>query len=500
MKTIFAWIFLSFFSSISFAQKDYDELYRPQAHFSPKQHWMNDPNGMVFYKGIYHLFFQYYPGASVWGPMHWGHATSTDLVHWRQQPVALFPDTLGYIFSGSAVVDSENTSGFGINGRPPLVAIYTNHDTAGEHAKTTTFQYQSIAYSNDNGMTWKKYKNNPVLKNPGIVDFRDPSVMWYAPDKKWIMTLAIKDHVTFYSSKNLKDWNKETEFGQNIGAHGGVWECPNLFSLNDGNKTVWVLIVSIGANAPNGGSGTQYFLGSFDGHEFTPDDSTIRWIDYGPDDYAGVTWNNTGSRKIFLGWMSNWLYAAKVPTTKWRSAMTIPRELALKHVDNNMYVSSEPVTEIKSIEDKPVTVKNIDSEKKFDLATKTNGIKFPCRINLKTEVKDLTITLENNINEKLLIGYDESKNQYYIDRTHSGKTAFYQGFSAIETAPRLSHNTMMNISLIIDESSLEFFADKGLTVMTVLFFPDKPYTTISLKEKEGHSGKTLTFIPIESIW
>ena len=193
---------LLFFAQRTFTQA-YHEMYRPQLHFSPKEHWMNDPNGMIYYNGVYHLFFQYYPGASVWGPMHWGHATSTDLIHWKQLPIALYPDNLGYIFSGSVVLDKNNTSGFGVNGKPPLVAIFTQHDTAGEHAHTNTFQNQSIAYSNDAGKTWTKYKGNPVLKNPGISDFRDPKVMWYEAGNKWIMTLAVKDHVTFYSSPDL---------------------------------------------------------------------------------------------------------------------------------------------------------------------------------------------------------------------------------------------------------------------------------------------------------
>src|ERR1700759_686147 len=212
MKKVFFTMAVAFISFIqnSIAQS-YHEQYRPQIHFSPKAHWMNDPNGMVYYNGIYHLFFQYYPNASVWGPMHWGHAISPDLIHWKQLPIALYPDSIGYIFSGSVVVDKKNTSGFGTNGKPPLVAIFTQHDTAGEHAHTTTFQNQSIAYSNDAGKTWIKYKNNPVLKNPGITDFRDPKVMWYKPDNKWIMTLAVKDHVEFYSSPDLKNWKKESE-------------------------------------------------------------------------------------------------------------------------------------------------------------------------------------------------------------------------------------------------------------------------------------------------
>ena len=307
------------------------EQHRPQIHFTPKAHWMNDPNGMFYNKGVYHLFFQYYPGASVWGPMHWGHATSKDLMHWQEQPIALYPDSLGYIFSGSAVVDKSNTSGFGKKGQVPIVAIFTHHNMEGEKEKRNDFQNQSIAYSLDDGKTWVKYAGNPVLHNPGIVDFRDPKVMWYEAQKKWIMTLATKDRVTFYSSPNLKEWTKESEFGETLGAHGGVWECPDLFTLYDNGKKVWALTVSINPGGPNKGSATQYFLGDFDGNRFTPLSTETKWIDYGTDDYAGVTWSNTGNRKIFLGWMSNWQYATIVPTNIWRSATTIPREF-LNHL------------------------------------------------------------------------------------------------------------------------------------------------------------------------
>jgi fructan beta-fructosidase len=206
------------------------EAHRPYIHFTPPAKWMNDPNGMVLYKNTYHLFYQYYPDSTVWGPMHWAHATSSDLVHWQHQPIALYPDSLGYIFSGSAVADINNTSGFGASGQIPLVAIFTHHDTVGEKLGRSDYQYQSIAYSLDEGKSWTKYAGNPVLKNPGIRDFRDPKVSWYDAGKKWIMTLATLDRITFYSSPDLKNWQRESEFGKQAGAHGGVWECPDLFN------------------------------------------------------------------------------------------------------------------------------------------------------------------------------------------------------------------------------------------------------------------------------
>ncbi|MGZ3845099.1 MAG: glycoside hydrolase family 32 protein, partial [Flavisolibacter sp.] len=258
------------------AQSFANDPYRPQIHFTPLEHWMNDPNGLVYYKGVYHLFYQYYPGATVWGPMHWGHATSTDLFHWKHQPVALYPDSLGYIFSGSAIVDYKNTSGFGKGGKIPLVAMFTHHDPKGEKEGKTNFQNQSLAYSLDEGRTWTKYSGNPVLKNPGIKDFRDPKVSWNPVANKWILTLAVLDHINFYSSPNLKNWTKESEFGRDLGAHGGVWECPDLFSLDYNGEKKWVLIVNLNPGGPNKGSATQYFIGDFDGHSFTPFDKETR--------------------------------------------------------------------------------------------------------------------------------------------------------------------------------------------------------------------------------
>lgn len=483
-------------------QTVYHEQYRPQIHFSPKEHWVNDPNGMVYNEGIYHLFFQYFPGGTVWGPMHWGHATSKDLIHWQQQPIALYPDSLGYIFSGSAVVDKKNTSGFGKNGKIPLVAIYTNHDPKGEKAGTKTFQNQSIAYSLDNGKTWIKYSKNPVLKNPGITDFRDPKVMWYSPENKWIMTLATKDRITFYSSKDLKNWKKESEFGESEGAHGGVWECPDLFPLKYQEKTVWILIVNINPGGPNKGSATQYFTGDFDGTKFTPNSSQTKWIDYGPDEYAGVTWSNTGNRRIFLGWMSNWLYANQVPTVKWRNAMTIPRELHLAKVKNEMYVTSEPVEELKLIARKGVIKTNVTVSKNTDISRlMQQSVLLPCRINLSMPQGDnFSIILSNNLKEKLIVGYDKESNQFYIDRTRAGKSDFNKEFAEKHFAPRIAESKEMTLLLIIDKSSIELFADGGLSVMTSLFFPEKPFDKIEINSSAKVLFNSIGYKGFDSIW
>jgi fructan beta-fructosidase len=483
------------------AQKIYHEMYRPQIHFSPKEHWTNDPNGMVYYKGIYHLFYQYYPDSTVWGPMHWGHATSKDLIHWQEKPIALYPDSLGYIFSGSAVVDFSNTSGFGKKGQVPLVSVFTHHDPKGAKEKRNDYQNQSLAYSLDDGKVWIKYASNPVLKNPGIVDFRDPKVMWYKPGKKWVMTLAVKDRITFYSSPDLKNWKKESEFGMDMGAHGGVWECPDLFTLDDNGKTIWVLVVSLNPGGPNKGSGTQYFPGSFDGNKFTAIDNHTRWLDYGPDDYAGVTWSNTGKRKIFLGWMANWLYANLVPSVRWRNAMTIPRELHVKHVGEDIFVASEPVYELGKIQSNPIHKANVTVLKSFDLSALTRKITFPCRINLSLEeIKDFSITLSNDLNEKLIIGYDKKLNQYFVDRTSSGKVDFQKEFAAKHSAPRIADNKKMNISIILDVSCAELFADDGLTVMTEIFFPGKPYNQIHIDTIDSVLFKKIEYIALKSIW
>jgi len=463
------------------AQPVYHEKYRPQLHFSPQAHWMNDPNGMVYYKGTYHLFFQYYPDSSVWGPMHWGHAVSIDLLHWRQEPIALYPDSLGYIFSGSAVLDKNNTSGFGKAGQPPLVAIFTQHDPVGASRQTTDFQTQSIAYSLDNGRTWTKYAHNPVIKNPGITDFRDPKVSWYEPTKNWIMTLAVKDKVFFYSSPDLKNWHMNSEFGHGAGAHGGVWECPDLFAIDFQGRAVWVLIVNINPGGPNGGSATQYFLGDFDGKKFTPSTAGTRWLDYGPDEYAGVTWSNTGTRKIFLGWMSNWLYGQAVPTSPWRSATTLPRQLGLQRVKDSLYLTEEPVKELAGLVSQvraPSRITKITTPLKIDIGT--------------GRARSFAITFSNDTGEETILGY--------IDRNHSGLTDFAKDFAGRYTAPRIADSGKLTLTIYADASSFELFADGGLTTMTALVFPSRPYTKMEIRSANGSMPESLKLSNLASIW
>lgn len=477
-------------------QKSADmEPYRPEYHFTPKAHWMNDPNGMVYLNGKYHLFFQYNPDSTIWGPMHWAHATSKDMIHWEEQPIALYPDSLGTIFSGSAVIDKDNTAGFGKNA---MVAIFTHHNKKIEDQKTGRHQYQSLAYSTDEGKTWTKYKGNPVLPNPGIWDFRDPKVMWHADTGKWIMTLATKDRITFYSSPDLKKWTKESEFGEKLGAHGGVWECPDLFPLELNGKTHWVLLVSINPGGPNGGSATQYFTGNFDGKTFKPDAEKQKWLDYGTDNYAGVTFSNTGTRKILMGWMNNWNYANVVPTKAWRGAMTIPRELSLENVGNELYLRSVPVKEISPLL-KPVYKKGtVTIDQEIDLSAYARPLdgKFKLDISLEN-ASDFNVILSNVSGQKLIIGYDKKNNSYFIDRTLSGETSFEKGFAKKHSAPRLLANKEIHISLILDVASIELFADNGLTVMTDIFFPDGAINTIKIQSKAVNKLTSLSLSKID---
>ncbi len=379
--------------------------------------------------------------------------------------------------------------------------MYTQHDPVRAAAHRTDYQNQSLAYSNDGGITWKKYGKNPVLKNPGIEDFRDPKLMWYEPAKEWIVTLAVKDRISFYSSKDLKNWKKESDFGWNLGAHGGVWECPDLFPLQYEGKTTWVLIVNINPGGPNKGSATQYFLGSFDGKKFVTRDTLTRWLDFGPDEYAGITWYNTGGRRIFIGWMSNWLYANQVPTRAWRNAMTVPREIMLKNSANGLVVASQPVAELSTLDRKATVLSNITVTNSLDLSKKIGLIQSPYRLDLHLEASSgLSLVLSNGNGQSLLIAYDEKEKKYSIDRTHSGKLDFSADFPGVHSAPRISASSFIDLTVIVDNSSVELFADKGLTVMTEIFFPDEPFNGIQIKGPANFTIEKLKFTPLKSIW
>jgi levanase/fructan beta-fructosidase len=480
-----------------------EELYRPNFHFTPKKAWMNDPNGMFYKNGYYHLYFQHYPDGNTWGPMHWGHAISTDMVTWKEMPIAIYPDEKGYIFSGSAVVDVNNNSGFSKNGIEPIIAMFTYHDMEGEKAGKTNYQSQAIAYSLDEGQTFTKYSKNPVIKNPGIKDFRDPKMVWDSIHKKWLMVLAAGQKIMFYSSSNLKDWKLESDFGEGIGAHGGVWECPDFFPMvvKGTDEVKWVLLVSINPGGPNGGSATQYFVGDFDGNEFRIDNSFENdlnnsehksiWIDYGRDNYAGVTWSNipdSNGRKLFMGWMSNWEYANVVPTETWRSAMTVARQIELQKVNASYRLLFQPVRELTNyrstkFKKESIAIKGdtkiIDS-KAIDLSSTEINFKIS---NLKNS--GFSFKLTNKQGDTLAFGYNHSNKNFFVDRRKSGKTAFSEKFSdRVSMANRISINPDFIGTIILDKTSIELFFDNGETVMTEIFFPNSPFDKLSIEPKD----------------
>lgn len=482
----------------------YQEEHRPQFHFSPEHSWMNDPNGMVYYNDEYHLFYQYYPDSTVWGPMHWGHAVSKNLIHWEHLPIALYPDSLGYIFSGSAVVDWYNTSGFGINGEPPIVAIFTHHDIEGEKKGTKKFQYQSIAYSTDQGRSFTKFTGNPVIPNPGIKDFRDPKVVWHEPSEHWIMVFAAYDKVMIYRSPNLKDWTYASEFG--IQGDQRLWECPDLFSMSVEGTTMekWVLITSIQKEGPNGGTASSYFVGDFDGISFKGNSADQKWLDYGKDNYAMVTWSDIpekDGRRIALGWMSNWQYAQQVPTEKWRSAMTLPRTLSLHESNGDYTLSSEPVRELAKLEGLSAKLESQKINGSLQVANELSEHLYKLELSFKKPKKGLVeVRCSNTKGEMLSIGFNSGEEAYFIDRTFAGKDDFSDVFADYHTAPLNYKEDQIDMIIYLDVSSVELFADAGKTVMTDIFFPTEPYSIIEIiaetNEVELISGSVTQLKPI----
>jgi sucrose-6-phosphate hydrolase SacC (GH32 family) len=632
----------------------YNEKYRPQAHFTPPEKWMNDPNGMFYLDGEYHLFYQHNPDASVWGPMHWGHAVSRDLVHWEHLPIALYPDEQGTIFSGGAVVDWNNSSGLGSKENPPIVALYTYHNSELEKEGRIDFQTQAMAYSLDKGRTWQKYANNPIIENPGIRDFRDPKVMWHEGSDQWIMVLAQKDHIGFYSSKNLKNWQLESTFGENIGSHGGVWECPELILLpiEGTDEYRYVLLVSIMPGGPNGGSATQYFVGDFDGKNFTLDDkwqqtltqapaefpagtvfadfergvngwqangnafegaptagshgvqpkpvgfegeylinsfkdgdastgsltspeflveqayinfklaggqhtekvgvkllvdnkviisatgknrNILRnvswnvsayvgkkaqlqiidhesggwghvlvdqfvfspkpasnqiepaiWLDYGTDNYAGVTFfkkpDSEERRHIFMGWMSNWLYANEVPSENFRSAMTLPRELRLVNSAQGLRVQSKLVDEINALKGQSESKPSLTLGETFTLVDAEDERNNTASIFYFTvDSKGNTVShivLENDEGQSINLAIDTEANEVRLDRSLSGKIDFHSEFGTTQNALLSYEGDEIEVTVVADRGSVEVFIDDGLTVVTALVFPESVYNTL----------------------
>ena len=486
------------------SQDIYKEKYRPQFHFSPSEKWMNDPNGLVYHEGVYHLFYQYYPEDIVWGPMHWGHAVSKDMVHWEHKPIALYPDEHGLIFSGSAVVDAKNTSGFAKNGEVPLVAMFTYHSMEGEKAGRKDFQTQGIAYSLDNGDTWTKYEGNPVIGNEGIKDFRDPKVFWHEASQSWIMALVAGGHAKFYSSNNLKDWAHLSDFGKYQGAHGGVWECPDLFPLKvEGNgEEKWVLIISINPGAPNGGSGTQYFIGDFDGKQFVSDQKEPKWLDYGTDNYAGVTYNNVpNGDRIFIGWMSNWDYARNTPTEKWRSAMTLPRKLSLRRHAEEYWLVNTPLDEVETLA-KSELAGGILVKESASKTLKVEGLN-QSMVQLKTRSDDLSLVFKNDLDESLKLTLHAKDSVFLLDRMKSGKVGFQSEFGNKKhyMPIAIEEGGEHEMKILLDRSSIEIFLNGGLYSMTEQIFPSEPYNTLVIENGDGQEEIEVKSIQhMETIW
>ena len=451
ISTFSCWKNMSFSDTFDMKNR---EQYRPVYHHTPAYGWMNDPNGMFYKDGVWNLYFQHNPYGSQWENMTWGHSTSTDLVHWKFQGDPVQPDALGTVFSGSAVVDKENTSGFG---KGAVIALYTS---AGES------QTQSMVYSTDNGKTFTKYEGNPVITS-NVPDFRDPHMFWNEDIKKWNMILAAGQHMEIYTSDNLKDWKLESSFGETYGNHGGVWECPDLMKMKvrGTDKEKWMLICNINPGGPFGGSATQYFIGDFDGHKFTCESKpeVTKWMDYGKDHYATVTFDNAPEgRRVAIAWMSNWQYANQVPTLQYRSGNSIPRDLGLFEYKGETYCSVVPSPEITAARSKK--------------ATKSLSESCEMVVNLKGNA---TITLSNDKGEKVVMYYDAKAETFSMDRTKSGKVDFSNDFAATTKAP--TYGKISQLRIFIDKSSIEVLDAEGKMAMTNLVFPTKPYNKVTVK-------------------
>ena len=431
------------------------EKFRPAYHHSPVYGWMNDPNGLFYKDGVWHLYYQWNPYGSQWENMTWGHSTSTDGLHWTPQPTAIEADALGAIFSGCCVVDKNNTAGFG-NGA--IVAYYTS---AGAR------QTQSMAYSLDGGQTFTKYAGNPVIVSD-VPDFRDPHIFWNEEAGFWNMVLASGQEMSIYSSKDLKQWKHESNFGLTYGNHSGVWECPDLMKLPvDGTgEQKWMLICNINPGGPFGGSATQYFIGQFDGHQFVCEDQPeeTKWMDYGKDHYATVTFDNApDGRRVAIAWMSNWQYANQVPTMQFRSTNSILRDLSLYQYEGETYCAVRPA-------------KEMDAARGKKIARPTDR----CEI-VVTLKGDARITLSNGSKERVVLDYDADMASLDFDRRHSGQCSFSDAFPTVVTAP--VHGGLRTLRIFIDKSSIEVFDADGRLSMTNLVFPSSPYNRISVKGK-----------------
>lgn len=463
----------------------HDGHHRPLYHFSPPENWMNDPNGLVYYRGEYHLFYQYHPGSSVWGPMHWGHAVSADLTNWQHLPVALYPDENGAIFSGCAVIDWVNTAGFG---KEAMVAIFT-HDRP-HHA-----QSQSLAYSNDRGRTWTKYPGNPVLLAPeNLQDFRDPKVFWYgAKDNgQWVMLLAAHNAIRFYTSPDLIHWEPGGIFGEEHGAHGGVWETPDMFELpvDGGAETRWMLTAGVGNGGPGGISGMQYFVGSFDGFTFASENpkDTILWADFGADYYAAQSWSDLpDDRRLMIGWQANWQYAGVVPTETWRGICNLPRAVSLRQTPGGIRMFQQPTAEIYSLRGEHSHWENQIICSGMNLLKDHQGDSFEIAAEFQSgsAANCFGFRVRTGEGEQTTIGYDAGRKKLFVDRTQSGECAFDPGFPRVHEAPMNPVNGVVRLQIFLDRCTVEVFGNDGEVVIADTIFPGEASWGMELYAEGG---------------
>ncbi len=451
---------------------------RPHYHFTPPQMWLNDPNGLVYYKGEYHLFYQYHPASTVWGPMHWGHAVSLDLINWQHLPVALFPDEHGTIFSGSAVVDKNNTAGFG---REAMVIIFTyNQDNK---------ESQNLAYSTDQGRTWTKYAGNPVIPHPiPVSDCRDPKVFWH--EDHWVMLLAAGNEILFYVSQDLKNWKQTGKFGK-CGSMDGVWETPELFKLLVDNETRWVLTVGVGNGSPAGGSGTQYFIGNFDGKNFVSENpkDTVLWADYGADYYAPQSWNDEpNGRRLMIGWMNNWQYARLVPASTWRGAFSLIREASLTRTENGIRLVHRPVPEMQKLRGKKYHWQEevIQPDKNILADIHGDCLEILAEFQIKDDIDRFGLRVRVGSNEQTVIGYNPKDRTLLVDRTYSGQVDFHADFAGVHTVELHPMHDIVRLHIFVDSSSVEVFANDGLITFSEYIFPAEQSQGLELFAEGGN--------------
>jgi fructan beta-fructosidase len=470
---------------------------------------MNDPNGLAFFDGEYHLFYQHNPFGDEWGHMSWGHAVSLDLAHWRQLPVALAEVDGEMVFSGCVVADPDNTSGSRDRGRTALVAIYTAHRVEPQ------LQTQCLAFSLDRGRTWSRYPGNPVL-DIGEMNFRDPKMFWHEPTRRWVMVVSWPEQrkVRFYGSVDLKHWEHLSDFGP-AGSATGIWECPDLFPLRvesaEGieGREYWVLVVSVGTGAPSGGSGCQYFVGEFDGVRFAEDSRGRNplWLDYGRDFYAATSWTgipDPDGRRICLGWMSNWEYAHKLPTSPWRGAMTVPRELTLRLTPDGPRVFQQPVREMRSLRSDTHRRRHLTSEAATELLAtlaRNDGLAGIAVDFVPGDAKRFGVRIRHGESDETTITCDLPAGELDLDRSRSGVSGFAPDFARVHRAPIGLRDGHLRLEILCDASSLEVFANAGEIVMTDLIFPREKRLTF---EVFGDSAELLLdsveVWSIESTW